>query len=226
MQISNLSEFLTTQQSIYAFLQGVYEKEVTEADIKKISEIKKPILEITKLITDKAAKSALEDLAKFIKEIPNADPKTITITLAADYASLFLSINKVPAHPSESTYREGVMMQHYRDEVLETYWSFGINPQKTFTEPEDHIATELSFMAFLCGKAVDAIKAEDNKKAKKFVEAQKSFLEAHLNKWAPMLVKDILDTGKTPFYKGLAVLTKEYLAMNVSINDEILKQLK
>ena len=146
--------------------------------------------------------------------------------LAADYARLFLSINNVPAHPSESTYREGVMMQYYRDEVLKTYWSFGVSAKKEFTEPEDHIATELSFMAHLCNQALDALNNGNRKEAKKYIQAQKDFLEKHLVKWVPKLIRDIYDTGRTPFYKGVAALTGEFIEMNLSNTKDILNQLK
>ena len=147
-------------------------------------------------------------------------------TLAADYARLFLSINTVPAHPSESTYREGVMMQHYRDEVLKTYWSFGVTAKDEFTEAEDHIATELSFMAYLCHKANNALNNGDTREAKRCIQAQKDFLEMHLAKWVPELVRDIFDTARTPFYKGIAALTKEFIEANLSATDDILNQLK
>ena len=118
------------------------------------------------------------------------------------------------------------MMQHSRDEVLQTYWSFGVDKKKDFTEPEDHIAVELSFLMYLCAKATEALNNEDTKEARRYVQGQKDFLEQHLVKWVPKLVKDILNAAQTPFYKAIAVLTKEYLEIDLSATDDLLNQLK
>ena len=83
--------------------------------------------------------------------------------------------------------------------------------KKNFTEPEDHIATELSFMAYLCDKAGEAFNSGNKKEAKRYVQAQKDFLELHLSKWVPTLVKDIMDASRSPFYKGIAALTNEFI---------------
>jgi putative dimethyl sulfoxide reductase chaperone len=186
----------------------------------------KPLFAVKEIISNQESKEAVNNLIKFTNSISSKDLKELETTLAADFARLFLSINKVPPHPSESTYREGTMMQYYRDEVLKTYWSFGVSNRKDFTEPEDHIATELSFMAFLCEKACDSLSKGNSKEAKKYVQAQKEFIETHLNKWVPLLVRDIIASARTPFYKGIAALTKEFLEMNLSATTGILNQLK
>jgi TorA maturation chaperone TorD len=48
----------------------------------------------------------------------------------------------------------------------------------------------------------------------------------HLVKWVPALARDIFNTAKTPFYKGIAAITAEFVAMNLSSADDILNQLK
>lgn len=226
MKHDDISQLLQKQESIYSFLQRIYEKELTEDFIAEIPAKIGRLRDISGMLSAADSKKAVDGLIEFGNSISSQDPDTLKTTLAADYARLFLSVNKVPPHPSESTYREGMMMQHYRDEVLEAYWSFQVSADKEFTEPEDHIATELSFMAFLCQKSRVAIENGDTKKAIEHVAAQKDFLEKHLLKWVPMLVKDILDTARTPFYKGIAALTTEFIEMSLSAADDILGQLK
>jgi TorA maturation chaperone TorD len=226
VQFESLPLALQKQQSIYSFLQGIYEKELPKSVIADLPQKMKPLLAVAELLSSAESKQAVEELARFTYAIPSQNLDTMETTLAADYARLFLSINKVPPHPSESTYREGVMMQYYRDEVLKTYWKFGVTAKKEFTEPEDHIATELSFMAYLCQQAINALNSGNKKDARKYLRAQRDFLSLHLLKWAPALVRDIMDSGRTPFYKGIAALTAEYLEMSLAATGGMLKQLK
>jgi len=226
MQSDALVQVIQKRQTIYAFLKGVYEKELPKEFLAEMPEKMRPLLAITEILSDAESKKAVKELVQFTDTIPSQDLDALETRLAADFARLFLSINKVPPHPSESIYREGTMMQYSRDEVLKTYWSFGVDKKKEFTEPEDHIAVELNFLMYLCEKAIEALNNGDAKEARRYIQGQKDFLEKHLVKWVPKLVKDILDTGKTPFYKAMAVLTKEYLEMDLSATEDLLKQLR
>jgi TorA maturation chaperone TorD len=226
MMIDSLPQLIQRQEAIYSFLQRIYEKELNKQLILEIPEKIKPLEAVTSLLSNQESKKVMKEFFQFCSSFPSQNLDTLETQLAADYARLFLSINKIPPHPSESTYREGVMMQYYRDEVLQTYWSFGVSARKDFTEPEDHIATEFSFMAFLCQKTSQTLKNSKHKDAAKYIEAQKHFLDKHLTRWVPNLVKDILQTSRTPFYKGIAVLTGEFLNISLSATDEILNQLK
>ena len=226
MQPDDLPKIIQKRQLIYAFLKRIYEKEIPKEFLAEMPEKIKPLLTIVELLPSVEAGRLVKELIQFTDTIPSQDLDELETRLAADFARLFLSINKVPPHPSESTYREGTMMLHSRDEALETYWSFGIDKKKEFTEPEDHIALELNFLMYLCEKAGEALKNGDAKEAKTYIQGQKDFLEMHLVKWVPKLVKDILDTAQTPFYKAIAVLTKEYIEMDLSATKDLLEQLK
>ena len=226
MQSNDLIPIIQKRQGIYAFLKGVYEKEVPKEFLAEMPGKMKPLLALTETLSDAESKKAVEEMVQFADAIPSQDLGELETRMAADYARLFLSINKVPPHPSESVYREGAMMQAYRDEVLKTYWSFGVDKTKEFTEPEDHIAVELSFLMYLCGKAIEALKGGDTKEAARYIQAQKDFLEQHLAKWFPKLLRDILKTARTPFYKAIAVLTNEYIEMDISATEDLLQQLK
>lgn len=226
MQSEALSHLIQKRQTIYAFLKGVYEKELPKELLAGMPEKMRPLLTIAGALPNAETRKVVKELVKFTDAIPSQDLDNLQLRLAADYARLFLSISKVPPHPSESTYREGTPMQHSRDEVLKTYWSFGVDKKKEFTEPEDHIAVELNFLMYLCEKAVEALKNGDAREARRYIQGQKDFLEGHLVKWVPRLVKDIVNTAKTPFYKAIAVLTKEYIEMDLSATKDLLEQLR
>ena len=226
MESEALSQIIQQRQLIYAFLKGVYEKEPPKEFLAEMPKKMKPLLAIAEILSNTESKKAVKELIQFTDSIPSQDLDDLEVRLAADFARLFLSINKIPPHPSESVYREGTLMQYSRDEVLRTYWSFGVDKKKEFTEPEDHIAVELNFLMYLCQKASEALKNGDAKEARRYIQGQKDFLEMHLVKWVPKLVEDILNTARTPFYKAIAVLTKEYIEMDLSATEDILKQLK
>jgi len=225
MQSDELSQIIRKRHIIYAFLKRVYEKELPKEVLAEMPEKMKPLLAIAEVFPNAETRKVVKELVQFTDTIPSQDLDGLQTRLAADYARLFLSINKVPPHPSESIYREGAIMQHSRDEVLKTYWSFGVDKKKEFTEPEDHIAVELSFLMYLCEKAIEALKNGDAKEARRYIQGQKDFLERHVIKWVPKLVKDILNTGQTPFYKAIAILTREYVEMDLSATEDLLKQM-
>jgi len=225
MQADRLSQIIQKRQTIYAFLKRIYEKELPKEFLAELPGKMKPLLAITEVLPSAETRGAVKELVRFTDTIPSQDLDDVEVRLAADYARLFLSINEVPSHPSESVYRDGTMMQYSRDEVLKVYWSFGVDKKKEFTEPEDHIAVELSFLAYLCKKAIEALKKKNTKEARKYLQGQKEFLEVHLMKWVPRLVKDIIDTGQTPFYKAIAILTREYIEMDLSATEDLLKQM-
>ncbi len=144
----DISATLQKRKIIYAFLKGIYEKELSKEFLAEMPTKMKPLLAAAEMLSDTEARKVVKDLVQFTDKIPSQDLDDLQTRLASDYARLFLSINKIPPHPSESVYREGTMMQYYRDEVLKVYWSFGVDKKKEFTEPEDHIAVELSLILY------------------------------------------------------------------------------
>jgi anaerobic sulfite reductase subunit A len=226
MDFDELLNTLQRRQIIYAFLKSVYEKELPKSLLAEMPQKMKPLLPVADLFPSAETKQLVRELVQFTEKIPSEDLDNLDVQLAADYARLFLSTKKVPAHPSESVYREGMMMQYSRDEVLKTYWSFKVDKKAEFRDTEDHIAVELSFMMYLCGKTVDALKNKNKKEAEKYLLGQEDFLEGHLAKWIPKFVQDILNTAKTPFYRGIAALTRDYIEMDLTVTNDLLKHVR
>ncbi len=224
--LKDISDTVQKRKVIYTFLRRIYEKELSRELLAEMPPKMKPLLSAAEMLSQPEAKKVVKELIQFTNKIPSQNLDELQIRLAADYARLFLSINKVPPHPSESVYREGTMMQYFRDEVLKVYWSFGVAKKKEFAEPEDHIAVELSFMVYLCEKAIEALKNGDTNGSQRYIQGQKEFLECHLVRWVPNLVTDIVTIAQTPFYRAMAVLTREYIDMDLSIVREILKELQ
>jgi anaerobic sulfite reductase subunit A len=105
-------------------------------------------------------------------------------------------------------------MQKSRDDVLKVYRAMGVDKVKAFTEPEDHIAIELEFMAYLCDKTSTALRDGIHAEARKYLECQRDFLKEHLAKWVPLLVADILQGSRRDFYRAVGMITKGYVEMD------------
>ena len=226
MEFDDLLNIIQKRQIIYAFLKSVYEKELPKSLLAEMPQKMQPLLQVADLFPGSETKQAVKELVQFTENIPSKALDDLEVSLAADYARLFLSLDKVPAHPSESVYREGMMMQYSRDEVLKTYWSFEVDKKEEFAESEDHIAVELSFMVYLCGKTIEAIRNKDIKEARKYLQGQQDFLEEHLAKWIPKFMQDIFDTAQTPFYRGIAVLTRDYVEMDIAVTSDLLERVR
>lgn len=116
-------------------------------------------------------------------------------------------------------------MQKPRDEILDLYNRMGLVKTSEFTEPEDHITLELQFMAHLCNKTREALMHGNCVEAKKYLEVQRDFLNAHLGIWVQLLVADILKGGKIEFYKAVGKITRAYVEMDTEIVLELLDRL-
>lgn len=157
-----------------------------------------------------------KEVAGVASSLKGADLEKVRLDLAVEYAGLFLGVWGKPAHPSESYYlTEGqLIMQQPRDEMLRLYMAMGVDRAGEFKEPEDHIALELQFMAHLCDKTIAALKDGNFKDARKYLDAQRDFLDEHLGKWVPKLASDVLKLAKHEFYRAIAKITKAYVDMD------------
>jgi putative dimethyl sulfoxide reductase chaperone len=164
-------------------------------------------------------------IAGFASSLKEKDLETVRVELAVEYAGLFLGVWRTPAHPSESSYAtEGqLIMAKARDEVLKIYRSMGANKIPEFAEPEDHIAIELQFMAYLCDKITAALKNRDIPEARKCLEVQEDFLNDHLGRWLPKLATDILKSARHEFYKAIAKITEGYVEMDKKVIAEFIE---
>lgn len=85
-----------------------------------------------------------------------------------------------------------------------------------------HVAVELSFMSFLCGREAAALRAEEggNNEVQvplilEYRNLEERFLREHLNSWLPRLSRRIGEQARSDLYRGLAVLTEEFVARDL-----------
>lgn len=141
-----------------------------------------------------------------------------TTDLAIDFARIFLGNgidSYAAAYPYESVYTspKRLLMQEARDEVLAAYRLEGLDKTASWTEPEDHIALELEFMATLAQRAGDALEGNDEDEAARLFGVQADFYERHLANWVPMLTADMRRFARSDFYRGISYYTEGFLEL-------------
>ena len=128
--------------------------------------------------------------------------------LRVDYTRLFVGIKKVLAPLWESVYfnQDRMVFQEQTLQVRAWYRRFGLEPEKLYQEPDDHIGLELLFLVHLAKLGLQALEENDQAGSEKYLQAQRDFLSEHLLRWGPAWAKLVRQHASTDFYRGLAHL--------------------
>ena len=115
--------------------------------------------------------------------------------LAADFAAIYLT-HALRASPHESVWRDEdhLMLQEPTFAVRAFYSRHGVQAANWRQRPDDHLATELEFIALLLERG-------------ELKEAAR-FLKTHLMTWLPAFAARVSQRAATPFYAALAGLTQ------------------
>ena len=195
---TELLEDTATRKAVFEFLSAAYLNEMS--------------FEFLEGLRD--SRIELEgELGSFVDSLARADLEEVRVDLASEYARIFLGMSPSPVAPYESVYVSDlhILMQEPRDQVLGEYRAEDIAVAKDLRLPEDHVAFEFAFMAHMCQKTIDALRSGDEPEAQRCLSKQREFLADHLLAWVPDLCADVLKRARTPFYRGVAVLTEDCL---------------
>ncbi|MGV8084000.1 MAG: molecular chaperone [Coriobacteriia bacterium] len=132
-------------------------------------------------------------------------------SIAVDFTALFAGCRPGAPYPYESVFLgEGrLVMQGVRDSVLDCYEEGGYAVvQGEGHEPEDHISHELGYVASLYGRAATARAQGDEDAVGDLLVRACDFNARHLSNWIPIFCREIENASETPFFKGLARLTR------------------
>lgn len=141
-----------------------------------------------------------------------------------DYTRMFVGPNYLLAPPWESTYFNDsrLIFQEQTFEVREVYLKYKFIPKNYPNEPDDHIGCELDFMSKLSGLTLENYNQNNLKKLKGLLEDQNDFVSEHLIKWVGVFCDCIIENSETEFYKGFALILKEFITVDKGIIEEIL----
>lgn len=129
--------------------------------------------------------------------------------LRVDYTRLFVGVGKVLAPPWESVYfgDDRLLFQEQTLQVRAWYRRLGLEPEKLYQEPDDHIGLELLFLAHLARLGLQALEENDQARFEECLLAQGGFAAEHPLKWVSAWAGSVQANAKTGFYCGLAHLT-------------------
>jgi putative dimethyl sulfoxide reductase chaperone len=173
------------------------------------------------------ASQGQELLRSFAGRTLAVDPVILAADLSAEYVAMFFSSWRRVVAPYESVYtsRDHVMMQEPVAQLTQMYAQEGLVVEATLTEPSDHIALELAFLAYLCQRALSAAGRGEWNAVAASVKKQQRFLKEHLLTWGPDFCRDLAATTQSDFYRGVAWLTAEFLESDLQTLDELLQLL-
>lgn len=147
--------------------------------------------------------------------------------LQSEYTALFVGPGKLPAPVWESVYVTGrdLVFQESTLAVRYAYEDAGYQAAAYPREADDHLATELGFMAALAHDARVAHEAQDAEKLKVALANQQRFLAEHLNVWVGQF-RDRLereaDAKIGPFYRSFARLLVAVCAIDAAALEELI----
>ncbi|MGI9862154.1 molecular chaperone TorD family protein [Moorella naiadis] len=224
MEKQLLSEWLQGRELVYSFLARVYQEGPNQEMLGALAG--------EQFLAELAADSQNEDLTAGCRQMQvelaahREDLEAYHQELQEDYNRLFVGPGHLEAPPWESVYRsqEHLLFSEKTLAVREFYRSFGLESKKKNQEPDDHLGLELEFMAWLCREA--AAKVQDGGVCEKLLTGQKRFLQEHLEQWVPALTADIQRAARTDFFRGLARLTRGWLATDASEVEMVLVEIQ
>jgi len=152
-------------------------------------------------------------LNKIESELKKTHTEDSVLDLASEYGRLFLGAGgplAVPPYESFFTSESNTTHQQAETEVSKLMAEYGIGVNSTFTEPADHVAVLLEFMAFL------STSQQDNEDMKVAFARSKSFLETHLLNWIPDFASTCAKVEPEGFYSAAAGLTADFIAADIN----------
>jgi len=139
--------------------------------------------------------------------------------LTKEYRDLFLTSGARFIRPYESAYRDEMVV----NDVKNMYgWAKARIPR--LGNFPDHFGLELWFMYHLCNLEAKAWTKRNKELALRHLEVEEAFLERHLTKWAGELCSRVTRLSTLDFYRGVAEITKEYIAQDYREVKELIKE--
>ncbi|MDO5700838.1 MAG: molecular chaperone TorD family protein [Bowdeniella nasicola] len=130
-----------------------------------------------------------------------AGPAEDIPTLRLAHQRLFTGPGPVEPSPWESVHRsrEGLLFDEETFQVRRAYEEFSLRSQAINRVPEDHVAVEAEFLAFLLARALDG-------DAERYLDGYRRFLAEHALAWLPEYFASFLRAARTHYHRGIALL--------------------
>lgn len=182
-------------------IAALHETEVDAARIASLRSVAFPLGLALRWRKEASAK-AHAFMADVLRAVPDDPSPEVLEELAVDFASIYLNYG-LRAAPTESVWldadhleRQGPMFA-----VRALYARRSLRVADWQKRADDHLVTELLFVAHLLGECADEAALRE----------AALFLDRHLLRWIPLFADRVAGNCATPFYAGLALVTAAYL---------------
>lgn len=130
--------------------------------------------------------------------------------LGVEFARLFLGPQHPVAVPYSSFYLSETrqLMTETTIQVRQYYLDAGMAVMGLHRIPDDHIALELEFIAFLADELAKNLEKGDAGAVSAVGARLESFLHEHLAKWVPFFADQVHTNTKNDFYRGTILALK------------------
>ena len=153
--------------------------------------------------------------------------------ISIDYTHLFtISFGWAYTPPWESVYctENQLLFQDQTLLVRNWYKQYGLEYEKKYQEPDDHIALELYFISHLADLALRQLRSSDTESFNIIINAQRRFLSEHLLRWGHHWCEKVCASARTEFLKGLGLVTRGALTelaqiMKINLPKRLIKPL-
>lgn len=213
---AELADLMDSRANVYKVLSRSYLKEIDAAFAREFAEefsFESSNDEMVRVLN--AAKEALSGVDDNALEL-----------LAVDFDRVFFGMGPLTARhafPYESVYtsERGIMMQEAYAQVVHVYREQHLAKDKGFTEPEDHIAVELAFMATLSERTATFLREGLEEAAEETIRQQITFANSHLLNWIDRFCVDLAQAASGTFYEYIATFTKLFVQEDIALLSEM-----
>ncbi|MEZ9490306.1 molecular chaperone TorD [Vibrio breoganii] len=208
--MQELKQFNEQRAEIYWWFSSLFSKELTEEDLKAYQSA-----EVRGFLGGLAEN---EELVKSVERVVDAlkrlqDREDAQLELAADFCDLFLTSDKYAALPYASIYLDDSKLLNGKpaQDMAQLMQEKGIEVDKNFNEPADHLALELDFLGNLI---IRSNELEQESHLEQALAEQKALIEEHILSWIPQFSENCTQYDEFGFYSSVAELLVNFCELD------------
>ncbi|MCL1798815.1 MAG: molecular chaperone TorD family protein [Eggerthellaceae bacterium] len=142
-------------------------------------------------------------------------PQETAAGLSAEWFRLFVGAGEPAAPPWASYYleRDPVLFSKSTLGVRQHYAAHGLELERKYHEPDDHLGLMLQFLSVVAAKENEALCAGAGEGAAALKDERQGFVSTYILPWVGTWQQRVDASSTGPFYRGLAILVSEMVAL-------------
>ncbi|WP_261833419.1 molecular chaperone TorD [Vibrio ishigakensis] len=200
--MQEIKKFNEQRAEIYWWFSSLFSKELTDEELKAYqSQQVRGFLQ--GLSENEELKKATDGVIESLNKLQ--DREDAQLELSADFCELFLTSDKHAALPYASIYLDDSKLLNGKpaQEMAALMQEKGIQVDKNFNEPADHLAIQLDFLGNLI---IRSNELEQEAHMEVALAEQQAFIEQHLLTWVPQFSENCTKFDEFGFYASVAEL--------------------